>query len=50
MFLLNIKTHLHKLFYSLHCDPTINLFDKYYLVRGDIVEGAWDIDLRGCSQ
>lgn len=33
-----------------HCDPTINLFDRYILTRGDSVTGAWSIDLRGCSQ
>ena len=33
-----------------HCDPTINLFDCFYLTRGDDVEGTWQIDLRGCSQ
>jgi D-serine deaminase-like pyridoxal phosphate-dependent protein len=33
-----------------HCDPTINLFDRFYLTRGDEVVGAWQIDLRGCSQ
>lgn len=33
-----------------HCDPTINLFDRYFLARGDQVTGAWSIDLRGCSQ
>jgi D-serine deaminase-like pyridoxal phosphate-dependent protein len=33
-----------------HCDPTINLFDRYYLTRGAEVVGVWPIDLRGCSQ
>ena len=33
-----------------HCDPTINLFDCFYLTRGDKVVGVWPIDLRGCSQ
>ena len=33
-----------------HCDPTINLFDKFYLTRGTEVVGTWPIDLRGCSQ
>jgi D-serine deaminase-like pyridoxal phosphate-dependent protein len=33
-----------------HCDPTINLFDRYFLTRGDRVTGVWPIDLRGCSQ
>ena len=33
-----------------HCDPTVNLFDHYYLTRGDRMTGRWPIDLRGCSQ
>lgn len=33
-----------------HCDPTINLFDRFHLVKGDGVVGEWPIDLRGCSQ
>jgi len=33
-----------------HCDPTINLFDKFYLTRGEEVVATWPIDLRGCSQ
>jgi D-serine deaminase-like pyridoxal phosphate-dependent protein len=33
-----------------HCDPTINLFDRYFLTRGEKVIGTWPIDLRGCSQ
>lgn len=33
-----------------HCDPTINLFDRFYLTRGDEFVGSWEIDLRGCSQ
>ena len=33
-----------------HCDPTVNLFDRYFLTRGEKVTGTWPIDLRGCSQ
>ena len=33
-----------------HCDPTVNLFDHYYLTKGQRVTGRWPIDLRGCSQ
>ncbi|CEG56891.1 DSD1 family PLP-dependent enzyme [Legionella fallonii] len=33
-----------------HCDPTINLFDKFYIVENDKVIDIWDIDLRGKSQ
>ena len=31
-----------------HCDPTINLFDKFYITENDIVTDVWDIDARGC--
>jgi D-serine deaminase-like pyridoxal phosphate-dependent protein len=30
-----------------HCDPTINLFDYFYIVENDLVIDRWDIDLRG---
>jgi D-serine deaminase-like pyridoxal phosphate-dependent protein len=33
-----------------HCDPTVNLFDRYYITRGTEVVDVWPIDLRGCSQ
>ncbi|WP_419419891.1 DSD1 family PLP-dependent enzyme [Legionella sp. D16C41] len=33
-----------------HCDPTINLFDKFFLCENDVVIDCWDIDLRGKSQ
>jgi len=33
-----------------HCDPTINLFDKFYITENDIVVDCWDIDLRGKCQ
>lgn len=33
-----------------HCDPTINLFDKFYIIENGIVVDVWDIDLRGKSQ
>jgi len=33
-----------------HCDPTINLFDRYYVTQGPKVVDTWSIDLRGCSQ
>ena len=33
-----------------HCDPTINLFDRFYIVEEDQVVDTWPIDLRGCSQ
>lgn len=33
-----------------HCDPTINLFDKFFITEYDKVIDIWDIDLRGKSQ
>ena len=33
-----------------HCDPTINLFDNFYITRDNKVIDMWQIDLRGCSQ
>jgi D-serine deaminase-like pyridoxal phosphate-dependent protein len=33
-----------------HCDPTVNLYDRIYALRGDQVEAAWTIDARGRSQ
>jgi D-serine deaminase-like pyridoxal phosphate-dependent protein len=29
-----------------HCDPTVNLFDRYYVTRGNRVVDVWEIDLR----
>lgn len=33
-----------------HCDPTVNLYDKIYGVRGEQVELVWPIAARGMSQ
>jgi D-serine deaminase-like pyridoxal phosphate-dependent protein len=33
-----------------HCDPTVNLYDQIYGVRGDRVEAVWPIAARGKSQ
>ena len=33
-----------------HCDPTVNLYDRIYALRGDKVEAAWAISARGKSQ
>ena len=30
-----------------HCDPTINLYDRYHCVRGDRLVEIWPIDGRG---
>jgi D-serine deaminase-like pyridoxal phosphate-dependent protein len=32
-----------------HCDPTVNLYDCYHAVRGDILEAIWPVDARGLS-
>ena len=37
-------------FLTPHCDPTVNLYDQLYAVRGDRVEDIWPIAARGCSQ
>lgn len=33
-----------------HCDPTVNLYDRIYALRGDRVEAIWSIAARGKSQ
>lgn len=33
-----------------HCDPTVNLYDIMYAVRGGRVEAVWPIAARGMSQ
>ena len=33
-----------------HCDPTINLFDYFYITENDYVLDIWAIDARGCCQ
>lgn len=38
-----------KIFVS-HCDPTVNLHDRYYLLRDGQVTGTWHVTARGCSQ
>jgi D-serine deaminase-like pyridoxal phosphate-dependent protein len=37
-------------FFPPHCDPTINLYDRIYAMRGDGVEAVWEIAGRGRSQ
>ncbi|MGN6517786.1 MAG: DSD1 family PLP-dependent enzyme [Rhizomicrobium sp.] len=32
-----------------HCDPTVNLYDRYHCVRGDVLESIWTIEARGKS-
>ena len=33
-----------------HCDPTVNLYDHYHVVRGDVLVDIWPVDARGRSQ
>ncbi len=33
-----------------HCDPTINLADRIYLVDNEEIIDVWPISLRGCAQ
>lgn len=33
-----------------HCDPTVNLYDRIYALRGDRVEDIWRIAARGRSE
>ncbi|MEZ5286958.1 MAG: DSD1 family PLP-dependent enzyme [Vicinamibacterales bacterium] len=33
-----------------HCDPTVNLYDGIYALRGDTVEAIWAVAARGKSQ
>ena len=33
-----------------HCDPSVNLYDRFYCLRGDRVEAMWPIAARGMSQ
>jgi len=37
-------------FFPPHCDPTINLYDRIYAMRGAKVEAIWDIAARGRGQ
>ncbi|HEU5322569.1 MAG TPA: DSD1 family PLP-dependent enzyme [Methylomirabilota bacterium] len=36
-------------FFPPHCDPTFNLYDRVYAVRGPRVEAVWDVTARGRS-
>ena len=37
-------------FFVPHCDPTVNLYDRIYAVRGDLVDQVWQVAARGMSQ
>lgn len=34
-------------FLTPHCDPTINLYDRYHCMRGDTLAEIWPVDARG---
>jgi 3-hydroxy-D-aspartate aldolase len=36
-------------FFPPHCDPTFNLYDRVWVVRGTTVEAVWEIAARGRS-
>ena len=36
-------------FFPPHCDPTFNLYDRVWVVRGTAVEAVWEIAARGRS-
>ena len=33
-----------------HCDTTVNLYDRYHVIRDGMVEAIWPIDARGRTQ
>ena len=36
-------------FVTPHCDPTVNLYDHYWVHQDDVVTELWPITARGCS-
>ncbi|WBH17870.1 DSD1 family PLP-dependent enzyme [Sphingomonas radiodurans] len=32
-----------------HCDPTVNLYDAYHVIRGDVLTAIWPVTARGRS-
>ncbi len=37
----------HIEFVTPHCDPTVNLYDRYHVVQGDTLVDIWPIEARG---
>ena len=33
-----------------HCDPTVNLYDHYHVVDGDMLIDIWPVSARGCAR
>jgi D-serine deaminase-like pyridoxal phosphate-dependent protein len=46
----NLKVGDRVEFLPPHIDPTVNLYDDIYALRGDRVEAVWPIAARGKSQ
>lgn len=40
----------HAEFVIPHCDPSVNLYDKLFCLRGDNVEAIWPVAARGMAQ
>jgi D-serine deaminase-like pyridoxal phosphate-dependent protein len=36
-------------FVTPHCDPTVNLYDDYWVIRDGLAVERWPITARGCS-
>ncbi|NIJ21982.1 D-serine deaminase-like pyridoxal phosphate-dependent protein [Sphingomonas naasensis] len=32
-----------------HCDPTVNLYDRYFVLDGGMIVDSWPVTARGCS-
>ena len=30
-----------------HCDPTVNLYDTYHVVEGEVLKALWPVSTRG---
>jgi D-serine deaminase-like pyridoxal phosphate-dependent protein len=30
-----------------HCDPTVNLYDTYHVVEGNVLKALWPVSARG---
>ena len=33
-----------------HCDTTVNLYDRFIVIRGGLVQGCWNVAARGLTQ
>ena len=46
----SIKIGDRVLLVASHCDPTVNLYDSYWVCRGERVVAQWPVTGRGMSQ